>query len=552
MLVTKEQVTEIYVATFNRAPDADGLDYWVNDSDLDLNGIAESFWVQPETQAHFSGMSDKQVVTALYQQLFNRSSDEAGLDYWVEEIIKGNVDKADIVLALINGAQDTITGNDKTTMDNKTEVGMYFAQHAQTLTIEDAYNVMSMVTADYDSVEQAIEYIEDRSGAYGCTLTTAIDHVVCTSDDDDILGIVDGIDPSKSTLNPDDIIDGNDGDDTLVLELVGAHSQVPKLNMESVETLQMSNMSPVDTEISLDLVETTGLEMVSLDVTTPYSIGPNMWFGTIYAELVNVDHIVDIKTGSSKGFVHATKIDIYYDPAVVAGGDDSMHLGKSDDSRTDTTQYVSAEGIETFYITDVSEVEILNDTSLHSIIVDGQTGTILTGNMADAKFIDFSSITSVSAVSGVESSILDPNSAEIVMGIGEDVVNLSENKATDMIVYTNAEYSLYSHGDFIHSFETGYDKIHLSAAISNAGGYSTGQEYNGTITINNTVGNTLMDGDVMTSIVMRGGILVNFGVMYYIDANTNGRYDKNDDMAIIITTAGDNPYDYLHPEDFIV
>lgn len=28
----REEVAKLYVATFNRAPDATGLDYWVNDS----------------------------------------------------------------------------------------------------------------------------------------------------------------------------------------------------------------------------------------------------------------------------------------------------------------------------------------------------------------------------------------------------------------------------------------------------------------------------------------------------------------------------------------
>jgi hypothetical protein len=39
---TKEEVSKLYVATFNRAPDSQGLDYWVNDSSLNLNQIAQS------------------------------------------------------------------------------------------------------------------------------------------------------------------------------------------------------------------------------------------------------------------------------------------------------------------------------------------------------------------------------------------------------------------------------------------------------------------------------------------------------------------------------
>ena len=39
----QEEVAKLYVATFNRAPDSTGLNYWTNDSDLKLSKIAQSF-----------------------------------------------------------------------------------------------------------------------------------------------------------------------------------------------------------------------------------------------------------------------------------------------------------------------------------------------------------------------------------------------------------------------------------------------------------------------------------------------------------------------------
>ncbi|HKK66575.1 MAG TPA: DUF4214 domain-containing protein, partial [Bacteroidales bacterium] len=56
MAVTKQEVTEVYVATFNRAPSAEGLDYWVNESfggDPEIEQIAMSFFDQPETQEKY-------------------------------------------------------------------------------------------------------------------------------------------------------------------------------------------------------------------------------------------------------------------------------------------------------------------------------------------------------------------------------------------------------------------------------------------------------------------------------------------------------------------
>ena len=53
MAVTREQVAQIYVATFNRAPLEEGLDYWTN-SGFNIEQIAGSFFDQPEAQAIYT------------------------------------------------------------------------------------------------------------------------------------------------------------------------------------------------------------------------------------------------------------------------------------------------------------------------------------------------------------------------------------------------------------------------------------------------------------------------------------------------------------------
>ena len=44
-----QNISQLYVATFNRAPDVKGLDYWVQ-SALEIENIAKSFFEQPETK----------------------------------------------------------------------------------------------------------------------------------------------------------------------------------------------------------------------------------------------------------------------------------------------------------------------------------------------------------------------------------------------------------------------------------------------------------------------------------------------------------------------
>ncbi len=80
---TREKVAELYVSTFNRAPDSAGLDYWVNDSMLTLEQIAQSFFDQSETMAKYPvGTSNHSFIQTVYKNIFNRDPDEAVWVYW--------------------------------------------------------------------------------------------------------------------------------------------------------------------------------------------------------------------------------------------------------------------------------------------------------------------------------------------------------------------------------------------------------------------------------------------------------------------------------------
>ena len=123
MAVTKQQVAELYVATFNRAPDAAGLNYWVNTSGLTIEGIAQSFFDQAETQALYpEGTTDTAFVTSIYTNLFNRAPDAAGLAYWVANLAAGT-SRSVMIEAMKNGA----LGTDATIIANKATVGLYYA-----------------------------------------------------------------------------------------------------------------------------------------------------------------------------------------------------------------------------------------------------------------------------------------------------------------------------------------------------------------------------------------------------------------------------------------
>ncbi len=168
---TKENVTKLYVATFNRAPDAAGLNYWVTKSGLNLESIAKSFFDQPETQETYPPESSTEdFVKAVYENLFNRASEQAGLDYWVAELDSGRIAKSVFIQAVINGAQNTIEfGNDATILSNKTIVGLSFVQ-AGLENVDDAKIIMANISDDKSSIISALDefgislYLEASEG----------------------------------------------------------------------------------------------------------------------------------------------------------------------------------------------------------------------------------------------------------------------------------------------------------------------------------------------------------------------------------------------------
>jgi len=157
----QEEVAKLYVATFNRAPDSVGLNYWTNDSGLKLSKIAQSFFDQSETKLLYpDGTENRDFIQSVYGNLFNRLPDDAGWDYWIEQLDNNIFSKNRFIEVVINGAQN----NDSSILSNKTEVGISFASRGLN-DADEAKNIMVNITGDYSTVISAITYLESLGGA---------------------------------------------------------------------------------------------------------------------------------------------------------------------------------------------------------------------------------------------------------------------------------------------------------------------------------------------------------------------------------------------------
>ena len=152
---TKDNLTKLYIATFNRAPDKIGLDYWLVKSQLDLEGVATSFFEQQETQDLYPKNYDTaNFVNTVYQNLFNRTADDGGMDYWSGELNSGHISRSLFILAVTNGA----TGNDNTILQNKATVGAEFIS-SNLNDVSMAKQALIGVDATAQSVSTAIDTI---------------------------------------------------------------------------------------------------------------------------------------------------------------------------------------------------------------------------------------------------------------------------------------------------------------------------------------------------------------------------------------------------------
>lgn len=126
-----EALVQLYIGYFGRAPDAQGMLFWLNaiTDGVDLSQVAALFYDQPETRAHLSAAQDTEgFVAATYAKVLGRAPDAGGLEFWSRVLDAGQIDEAGFIKHMIGGAfSDTGARADQTYLETKTDIGVYFA-----------------------------------------------------------------------------------------------------------------------------------------------------------------------------------------------------------------------------------------------------------------------------------------------------------------------------------------------------------------------------------------------------------------------------------------
>jgi hypothetical protein len=150
-LNAQEQVAALYAAFFDRAPDAAGFEYWVNQLNQNLltqgpqavlTNIANSFAASAEAKALYPSLANplspsdllsagKAFLDTTYNDVLNRPADPNGEAYWLNQIKMAPQDLGSVLVNFISGAQETAAAKDITTLMSKVAVSLAYVNQQE-------------------------------------------------------------------------------------------------------------------------------------------------------------------------------------------------------------------------------------------------------------------------------------------------------------------------------------------------------------------------------------------------------------------------------------
>jgi len=169
-----ESFIELYIAYFNRAPDAIGLNFWGTAfaNGTTLEEMATLFIDQDETLAAYPpGTSNSVFAETVYNNVLGRTPDQTGFDFWVDQLDSGSVSRDQFILNVLQGAKSDLKPElgqdfvdqqlaDQEFLTNKTDIGAYFAVHKGMSDVDNASSAMALFDGTDVGIDAAVAAID--------------------------------------------------------------------------------------------------------------------------------------------------------------------------------------------------------------------------------------------------------------------------------------------------------------------------------------------------------------------------------------------------------
>lgn len=127
----EEKVLKAYLAYYGRPADPAGLGFWASrlaNENGNLDSIIAAFGDSEEFLSRYGHLNNDELIDQLYQQILNRAPDAGGKNYWVNQLSSGARTLQQISLAIIDGVQN----NDVDLVRNKIDFSKAYVSGIET------------------------------------------------------------------------------------------------------------------------------------------------------------------------------------------------------------------------------------------------------------------------------------------------------------------------------------------------------------------------------------------------------------------------------------
>lgn len=132
------QIARLYLAYFDRAPDAEGWEYWNREHASGSSLANISFWFAESSEFNATTtMDDPAFVRFVYDAVLDRQPDDEGFAYWLDQL-NGNLDRGELVLYFSESAEYI----QRTVLNVTGDCG--------TTSVADSYRCMAETLPTYD------------------------------------------------------------------------------------------------------------------------------------------------------------------------------------------------------------------------------------------------------------------------------------------------------------------------------------------------------------------------------------------------------------------
>jgi len=299
MAITVEmrtQVSQLYVALFGRAPDGEGLGYWVKelDSGKSIANVANAMYSTTPAQSLYPAyLTNAEIIDSFYTNVLGRpaDTDPEGRAFWTSKLNDPDATPGSVIAEMIdtvanyNGSDyDGLTSADL--FNNKVEVAQWYGE-----TIGDlagATTILANVTEDPTTIDAAKESTVPVQPPYVShyALSTAADALQGGAGDDTFTArVAQNVNGEQTNqLATGDAIDGGAGTDTLnaKLQMASALNQAPA------------------SAIAPETVDVENINITALTANNANSPAPSAEGVTLNAkDMLGVDQIASVQSDAS-------------------------------------------------------------------------------------------------------------------------------------------------------------------------------------------------------------------------------------------------------------